>query len=402
MDHTDDDGDDQSEGPTEVATLDDLPEGNEHADLGGKDSHAARDLIEQAPQERGPDGRFGSKDPRKPRATVAEDPQIEIRSLLKEESGKRDEHGNLKPKPAATEKDGDEKKPIDGKAAKGKDQGASKDPAEKKADRATDEDAPESKSNKTTRKAIADARQVLKLEKWSDDEIADLPEKALLAAAKHASERNAETDRKLREAKQSAKAAKDPGKQARATEADEDADADDKDEVQALTDYADEAFGQGWDDESGNFRKALTKHTGRVIAHMRKEHAAALVEVQEHLGNQFRQILGDVVEELNFKLGSRDLRARYGQHMKDKASLDSLRATAKALMGKHGSYEESLNAAARALWAEEAVKSTEERQKKIDAAKKVGTASPTSRTSARKAPDEMDDQELIRSLLRTG
>lgn len=370
-------------------------------DPGGTDSEAARDLVRLSDQPRGQDGKFGQKDPRQPAKNperVDTDLDVirsELRAIREQDTKAALEAEGGDPKKTA------KAKALDGKTEKGKDSGVAKDPAGKQADENTGDDATETARSKPTRKAIADAYKVLELDKWKPDEIAALTDDALILAASKAKERQTEVSRKLQEAAKGAKAAPDAAaKKAGTTEAKavakQAADDGDADDDEALTQMASEAF-SGFDDPDGKFTAAVADHSKRVTAHVRSMIESGLEEVQKHLGEQFKSVLKDVVEEFNFKTGLQSIRSKYAAHLKDKASLDSLRATTRALREQHPSYEDALEAAARSLWAGDAVAREAERQRKATAARANGTADLTSR-GASTAPQ--NDLDIIRGELR--
>lgn len=363
-------------------------------DLGGTDSDAASGYVRASEQGRGEDGKFQAKDSRIPKKTPPETDEEEIRRVLGEEGRKpKDEDGNSKP---------DKKKPVDKTKAKAKDEDASEDPAETESGETTDDGDTEQVKTKLSRKARADAEKALLLDKWTKSEIAELSDTALTTAAKKATDRHAEIARTLEAAKkQTAKnGVKDPARKAETTEDDDaEADEDDAELETVLSKFADEAYDEHFDDPSGKFKTATTAYQKKVVAHLEKRLETRLADIGNDVGEQVKKIVEAVKDDFTFNLGADRLRAKFGQHMKDQASLDSLKATAKALYPKTPTSQEALNAAARALWAGKAVDEQIARQQKINDAKRHENVLPSGRSQHRGDPD---DVEVIRTSLRRG
>lgn len=399
-----DEGPEDAEGPE----LDDGPLhpdfDEDTRDLGGTDSEAAEDVRRNSPQPRGEDGKFEPKDGKKKRETAPEkrqepeDEEAEIRRMLREDSERTGETDEQSGQPRRT-------KGVDEGKKKGKDAEASKDPAETESGETTDDGNTEQAPTKLSRKQRRDAENALLLDKWTKAEIALLSDAALAKAAEKATERHAETKRLLEQERQNAKKTKDAAQRKGGTTEDDEADdetvEDVADEDAALHAMAEEAYA-GFNDPTGNFKKAVTGHTKKVIAHLRAEFTKDVEDMHAEFREQFKTVLRDLVEEFNFNNGTTALRSRFGKHLKDKAALDSLRKTARALQPHHPTYQQALEAAAMSMWGREAIERDARRQEKVTDAQRRGSGDLTSRGRVPVGADEDDDESIIRRSLRRG
>lgn len=375
----------------EVESFHDDPANDVDADqnMSGTDSGPARELREQAPQERARDGTYAPKS-NIPAKTPRETDEQEIRRILGEESVKSDEAPNPKK--------------VDKAAEKGKDPKALKDPAETESGETTKKGDIEKAPEKLSRKVRADAENALLLDKWTKPEIAQLSDAALKTAAAKATERHAETNRVLEAAKQTAKnGTTDPATRKAATTDAPDAD-DDGDKL--IAQIVNESFA-AYDEKDPEvgvqnkaFKDGMTAHTKRMLTEVRGDLKTGFAEVRDHLLAEFTKALTNDMEALRFEQAMPTLKGRYGQQLKDRASLDQLRGAVKTISGDHSTYAEKLMAAGNQLWGETLLSGQDERQIKIAAAKRNGSADVSSRNPVTK-PDN-DEMSLIGRLVKAG